>query len=114
MGYAVNNSVVPEFTGLDEAAKDEGRCRPDVRGALGSLFPESPDSAPLACFHPIWRLLPAVAACYRSIHAVPAPRAGVPTVRGVRSSHSVRLRPFHLPRERGTCPGCAAAGNARR
>ena len=45
-GNAVNNPVVPELTGLDEAVKDEGRRRPDVRGALGSLFPESPESAP--------------------------------------------------------------------
>jgi hypothetical protein len=57
MGYAVNNSSVPELTGLDEAAKDEGRRRPDVRGALGSLFPESPESAPPV---PVRRLLSAV------------------------------------------------------
>jgi len=56
-GDAVNNSVVPELTGLDEAAKDEGRRRPDVRGALGSLFPESPESAPPV---PVRRLLSAV------------------------------------------------------
>ena len=57
MGYAVNNSVVPELTGLDEAAKDEGRRRPDVRGALGSLFPESPEPASPV---PVRRLLNAV------------------------------------------------------
>jgi hypothetical protein len=57
MGYAVNNSVVPELTGLDEAANDEGRRRPDVRGALGSLFPESPESASPV---PVRRLLNAV------------------------------------------------------
>jgi hypothetical protein len=56
-GNAVNNSVVPELTGLDEAAKDEGRRRPDVRGPLGSLFPESPESAPPV---PVRRLLSAV------------------------------------------------------
>src|ERR1700729_624413 len=47
----------PFMMRLDEAAKGEGRRRPDVRGALGSLFPESPESAPPV---PVRRLLSAV------------------------------------------------------
>jgi len=42
---------------LDEAAKGEGSHRPDVRGALGGLFPESPESASPV---PVRRLLSAV------------------------------------------------------
>ena len=53
----MNNSVVPEVTGRDGAVKDEGRRRLDVRGALRSLFPESPESAPPV---PVRRLLYAV------------------------------------------------------
>lgn len=53
----MNNSVVPEVTGRDDAVKDKGRRRLDVRGGLGSLFPESPESAPPV---PVRRLLNAV------------------------------------------------------